>query len=244
MNTRIEVTDMSGNMSEELTRAQLDRQDVVDSAIYRLVNELVPVHGTPLTWGINWISELREAIADVIKEVTGVPDGERPAFDMAFYPSIGEPEREPPINTELFTRVRDHILREELAYNQASFGGRAPRSACGFAACIGGTAAYLAGRVTLDQLMDHEGNPLAINISREAQHALGLSKDEADIVFTPHPAADWPPPFAGEWEAVTAQYRACYASANPDAQQQLLAAAQARIAARYIDWIIENDRVH
>ena len=50
-------------MEPELTSAQLERQDIVDSQIFELLQELVP-SGLVLEWDIELIGEVRDVIQD------------------------------------------------------------------------------------------------------------------------------------------------------------------------------------
>jgi hypothetical protein len=94
---------MATPAAEELTNAQIERQDFVDNQIYNLVNELVPEEyrsklpvevtdtgfgGKGVAWDIEWITALRERIQSIIFDSLNVPESERDAFEMAFYPYL------------------------------------------------------------------------------------------------------------------------------------------------------------
>ena len=71
---------------EELTQSQLDRQDMVDNAIYQLFLELNPNQGKQIDWDIHWISEVREVMERVFVHELAVCD------DLTFYPYLVEDE--------------------------------------------------------------------------------------------------------------------------------------------------------
>ena len=51
----------------ELTKQQIERQDFVDNAIFKLVNELVP-SGKTMDWDIETIGAVRDAIQSQLVE--------------------------------------------------------------------------------------------------------------------------------------------------------------------------------
>lgn len=67
-----------------LTGAQLERQDIVDNAVFNLVKELIPDghDRSKLEWDIEWIAEIRDIVEEILEEKVGV----RP---IVFYPYIG-----------------------------------------------------------------------------------------------------------------------------------------------------------
>lgn len=130
------------------------------------------------------------------------------------------------INTELLARVRDHILEEPRRYDQTTFGEASEDAPCGTAACIAGWAAHLSGRVSLKKLRAPM-NPVR-EIRQTAQRALGLTDEEARVLFTGDPTpcwcgdkdcalGGWPPRFGKRYEkAKTARGRASAAAAYID----------------------------
>jgi hypothetical protein len=73
----------------ELSKAQIARQDYVDNTIQTLINDLLP-QGTELEldWDIERISVVRDAVQDVIVEALAIPIEEQDAFQMRFYPYL------------------------------------------------------------------------------------------------------------------------------------------------------------
>ncbi len=68
----------------ELTRAQLARQDVVDNAIYRLLNELLPSGLTELPWCQSCLATVRYAVLTALREHAAISNAQ-------FYPALGDP---------------------------------------------------------------------------------------------------------------------------------------------------------
>lgn len=64
---------------QELTKAQMERQDEVDNAIHELVNELLPP-GKTVEWDIDLIGEIRDTIREQLAEKRKL------AADAEFYP--------------------------------------------------------------------------------------------------------------------------------------------------------------
>lgn len=60
-----------------LTKRQIARQDTVDNAIHKLINDVHP-GDTPIEWNMEYIGEVREVIQKVL-EIHGVTE-------MEFYP--------------------------------------------------------------------------------------------------------------------------------------------------------------
>ncbi len=77
-------------MNKELTDKQIEQQDIVDNAIFSLVNSLIPTDDNQqLDWDIEWISGLRENIQDIIYEKGKFSAFcTRDEFEMKFYPYI------------------------------------------------------------------------------------------------------------------------------------------------------------
>ena len=69
---------------EELSQTQIDRQDMVDNAIYQLFLELNPNPNKQIDWDIHWISEVREVVERVIVHEMEACD------DLTFYPYLVE----------------------------------------------------------------------------------------------------------------------------------------------------------
>ncbi len=91
----------------ELTKEQLERQDFVDNYIFNMVNDLVPdkyridgyiaddpepvLGNQPLEWDIEWISEIREAVQEIIADkLLSAIRSDSDKFEMEFYPYIKE----------------------------------------------------------------------------------------------------------------------------------------------------------
>lgn len=66
----------------ELTDQQIARQDIVDNAIYDLINELIP-SDKEMDWDINAIGEIRDAIQAQLV-------GRGFCTEQEFYPYIEE----------------------------------------------------------------------------------------------------------------------------------------------------------
>ena len=77
---------------KELTRKQLNRQDFVDISIYHLINELVPptFYDNKLDWNINWISNIRISVENILKKELSIETSNLDQFDMDFYPYLEE----------------------------------------------------------------------------------------------------------------------------------------------------------
>ncbi|HLM62015.1 MAG TPA: hypothetical protein VK308_14510 [Pyrinomonadaceae bacterium] len=85
------------NSAIELSNEQIARQEFVDNAIFQLVNELVPTHykkntnddsDHSLIWNIQWISELRETVQEIIIEHLDIREPEQEDFEKDFYPFL------------------------------------------------------------------------------------------------------------------------------------------------------------
>lgn len=142
------------------------------------------------------------------------------------------------LNIELFKKIRDKIKTAPIAYDQSVFARREDSAPCGTAACIAGWACVLSGRMDEQELRRRERGPLEEfeTIEQTATQQLGLSPDEAEILFTETPAGTrqdwyedgerddgWPSPFAEQWEEGDLP--------------------QAEIAVAYLDHIIESGKV-
>ncbi|MBC8111154.1 MAG: hypothetical protein H7Y04_08865 [Verrucomicrobia bacterium] len=68
-------------MDTELTRKQLNRQDLVDNAIFQLLQELNPTE-TVIDWNIQWIGEIRDKIQEIVVEELNLCD------EQTFYPFL------------------------------------------------------------------------------------------------------------------------------------------------------------
>jgi hypothetical protein len=64
----------------ELTDAQIERQDLVDSQIFDLLNNLNTTN-VELDWDIEMIAKIRDCVRAWLEEKTGIEEHE-------FYPSI------------------------------------------------------------------------------------------------------------------------------------------------------------
>lgn len=92
------------NGEQELTNVQIERQDIVDNAIYSLVNELVPARyremlpmevtdsgfaGKGVPWDQDWIAMMRDNIGEIIIAYLTC-DVDSDEFEMEFYPYLKE----------------------------------------------------------------------------------------------------------------------------------------------------------
>ena len=68
---------------EELTNRQIERQDFVDNAVFRLIQDINPAQ-KELSWDIEMIGEIRDNIRQWLVEKLGICD------EMSFYPYIRE----------------------------------------------------------------------------------------------------------------------------------------------------------
>lgn len=64
-----------------LTSAQIERQDLVDNAIFDLICEVNPYH-IEIDWNMEIIGEIRDVIQNIFVEQIGVGD------EMTFYPYV------------------------------------------------------------------------------------------------------------------------------------------------------------
>lgn len=83
---------------EVLTAEQISRQDHVDNAVFNLVSELLPekyrsAQEKSVQWDIQWISELREQIEEILRASLGIEPFTEKAeeFGMEFYPFLQSP---------------------------------------------------------------------------------------------------------------------------------------------------------
>jgi hypothetical protein len=126
------------------------------------------------------------------------------------------------INKELFAKVRDKILSTPESYDQTTFGKQDGRAPCGARACILGWADMLSTPENLKTLA--VGGERLGSASDRGAKALGISFGEGLVVATSD-GSTWPEPFNDRFlSAKTRRERA-------------------QVAAEYISWIIENDRV-
>lgn len=131
----------------------------------------------------------------------------------------------PPLNFALLRRVIKKIESNPEAYDQNVWGRRQLTAPCGTAACIAGWAGQLGGLVTLEQL---RRNPKSLQ--RKSAKLLGLQsnkykQDEVDTLFAGDPYWNWPAPFGEDYaDAVTGK-------------------AQAKVAVRYLKYIIATGRI-
>ena len=70
-------------MEEELTNEQTKRQDLVDNAIYTMLNEVNPSN-KEIDWNIEIISHIRELVQSYFVNELSVVD------EMTFYPYLKE----------------------------------------------------------------------------------------------------------------------------------------------------------
>ena len=147
------------------------------------------------------------------------------------------------LNIELFKKIRDKIASVPTAYDQEEFGRPEESAPCGTACCIAGWACVLGGALPLD-VVRHAAIADPLNrekglyklIPKRAAKLLGVSRQEADVLFTPMPQGEyddeegiesrppWPEPFSDQWEFASEEQRA-------------------DIAVDYLDHIIETGKV-
>ncbi len=89
-------------MTTELTGRQMETQDAVDNAIFNLLNELMPhdwrgptgdgateaEREQHLEWDGDAIGMVRDAVFEALVGYFKIPEAEKDAFEMAFYPYI------------------------------------------------------------------------------------------------------------------------------------------------------------
>jgi hypothetical protein len=105
------------NKMSKLTQEQIDRQDFVDNAIFRLINDLVPYEYQPslveqvedhkihaVTRDQDWIGDIRDLIQDCIRVQLNIGGHifdpheharERERFEKEFYPFIADESASP-----------------------------------------------------------------------------------------------------------------------------------------------------
>lgn len=105
----------------------------------------------------------------------------------------------------LVTKLRR--LRHEEHYDQGVF---VDKTSCGTAACIAGQALLMAGYkpavggASCD-FIDPKGR---VGFAQDqAINLLGLTPDEAEILFTAEPGGRWPDKFARRWDALPSTRR-------------------------------------
>lgn len=142
------------------------------------------------------------------------------------------------LNIGLLKKIREKIITTPVAYDQSVYARREETSPCGTAACIAGWACVLSGAMDTKELRRRErSNPyLFETIASTARWHLGLTEDEAEILFTENPAGmgrrftedddrigGWPAPFNEQWRE----------GDKPSSE----------IAVDYLDHIIETGKV-
>jgi|SRR5918992_2557049 hypothetical protein len=124
------------------------------------------------------------------------------------------------LNIELLKKVRDKIATTPEAYDQETWGRVEEAAPCGTAACIAGWTITLDEKIPLGKLhcLGRSGDFLVANeylhVNDVARDSLGLTDQEADILFTSEPGGEWedydgngegvygggwPEPFASQW---------------------------------------------
>ena len=68
---------------DSLSRAQLDQQDAVDNAIYRLLNELRPAGIAEIPWCQSCLAVVRFAVLKALREHAAISNAQ-------FYPALGD----------------------------------------------------------------------------------------------------------------------------------------------------------
>lgn len=127
------------------------------------------------------------------------------------------------INKTLLRKVRNHILAEPRRYNQGRFGRADDNAPCGTACCIAGWAIVLSGKASLEDARD-DFETLDEDAQGLGAKLLGLSYNESNVVFDGD-ANDWPQQFNTAFHVSDDK------------------AAQARVAADYINHIIKTGKV-
>lgn len=157
------------------------------------------------------------------------------------------------LNIELFKQIREKIANTPIAYDQTRWGRREIAAPCGTAACIAGWACVLSDSVSLmtvqlagPSAVVYTSGGGSVDIPAIAQQVLGLSEEEADMLFTSGPEGEWGSEdyddeseddetyyLGGGWpEAFAAAWRGAL---GPE--------EQASVAIAYIDHIIETGEV-
>jgi hypothetical protein len=104
---------------------------------------------------------------------------------------------EPQLNLELFRQIREKIASTPVAYDQTRWGRREIAAPCGTAACIAGWACVLSGSASLSTVQSAGTGAVvytpsgSLDIPATAQRVLGLSEEEADVLFTSDPEGEW-----------------------------------------------------
>lgn len=62
-------------MPDEMTDEQLERQDLVDNAIFSLIQEINPTSQT-ISWDIEMIGNIRDAIVNELEKKLGITEFE------------------------------------------------------------------------------------------------------------------------------------------------------------------------
>jgi hypothetical protein len=98
---RLYIHARPGETDAELTRTQLARQDAVDNAIYRLINELRPEGTAEIPWCQECLARVRHAVLVCLQDHIATTDA-------AFYPALSETTDSPD----------DDLMRQfaEIAY--------------------------------------------------------------------------------------------------------------------------------
>lgn len=121
------------------------------------------------------------------------------------------------LNIELFKKIREKIATTPDAYDQETYGRRNDYAPCGTAACIAGWACVLGEAEPLETVRSlHEryvsgDKEIVKRIPSTAKRLLGLTQEEADVLFYGDPSGynedtdeyegGWPQPFADRWDA-------------------------------------------
>lgn len=130
------------------------------------------------------------------------------------------------LNIDLLKKVRDKIATTPGAYNQETWAKPSASAPCGTAACIAGWACIISGAIDVKQLYSLAEGRQWVAIEGAAQAQLGLTRAEADTLFSGDPSYDWPIEFGDQWD-----------SAYGDNKQE------AEIAVEYLDSIINTGEV-
>ena len=118
------------------------------------------------------------------------------------------------LNIELFEKIREKIVTTPESYDQGTFGRRDRDAPCGTAACIAGWACVLSGAMDPETLYRTSARD-PMEVQDKAAEVLGLSDEDAAILFTGEPEGEdfdpdeewdedyaiggWPAPFGGDW---------------------------------------------
>lgn len=140
------------------------------------------------------------------------------------------------LNIPLFKKVRDRIIAVPESYDQRYFLCSADTSPCGTIECVAGETLIASQRSVKLGLSFLQRVYNRDEVWKIAKKKLGLTEDEADILFTGgyDGKLEWPEPFATDYQ------RAYLESALSSVEQSIATAA---VAVKYLNWIIKTGKV-